>query len=545
MMDALVDKETNMAPRQIPGRLYRWLVEEIRFWQERELVSADQAERILACYEARKPGIALGLPVSSVFCGIGGTLIALASLLVIHALRNVVSPEVRLGVVWLVFFAWHGLIFLPSGSDSFQRALREGLLLGTGIYFGGALFFIPEIFNLSMHTVWGTCLWALGIWGVAFLLKDILLLQSLLISGLLLTALTESNVRVDLLRLGSYRSLVTHASVVILTLIVLTSLLWLAWKRKNQLAILCFLGALALWFLLAVPRELTGERESCTFAMTAAVGAVLWLCGEILPAGAIVAEGCMIGGGLLSLIGWGFLNSRQLYGYEATPAISPFGTFLVVLRMSMIVIVTIALIAAAWKQVQRGQDTTAVRRELLGRTALPVICILLSLLIWLCQYFGILAGAALSVEKMGALLLAVGGIGVLAVGNVVQGLNRGRVSQAGVGLLAFLVGISVWWSNFFGYSELAGAGLFAAAGLALVGGALYWMRRRSRAKFQTEPSAELASSEGESDSTGYLMASTERRTIRLRHLVVLLLQTTILGAVMWATFLNWLPWTRS
>ncbi|MGB9687798.1 DUF2157 domain-containing protein [Thermogutta sp.] len=531
-----------MAPRQIPGRFYRWLVQEIKFWQENQLVSEEQGARILAYYEVRRPGTAFGLPITSVFCGIGGVLIALASLLVIHALRNVVSEDVRLALVWVVFFAWHGVALLPRGADFLQQALREGLLLGTSVYFGGAVFFIPDILGVPVETVWSACGWAVGIWGIAFLLRDTLLLQALLLVGVLLTALIESNSLVSWLPDGASWRLATHGFVAILSLAIFTSLAWLAERRKNQLALLCCIGAFTLWFLLAIPYELTDGREIHTFAVSAAVGAVLWLCGEVFPAPAVVTGGCMVGGGLFSLIGWGFLNSPGMYPNTFDSPTAPFGFFFVYLRVLMLVVVTLAVIAAAWKQIKRRQDTVTIPREFLQRAVPPVVCLILSLLIYLCLYLCTPTEESLSKWKSGYLLLAVIGISVLAITNVIRGVNRGRVFQIGVGLSAFLVGISVWWSNFFGYSELAGAALFAVAGLGLVAGGLYWIRRRPRERLQEEQATESASSEGESASGERVVPLANIGKMRLAHLVVLLLQTVILYSFMWAAAWNWLSW---
>lgn len=523
------DSRDIMAARRIPGRFYRWLVNELRLWRESGLVTQEKAEEILAFYEAETTGLPSGTPMTILVSGLGGVLLALALLLLIRAGLGDAPAEIQLTFIWLGFLGWHILGFLTLGAGPLKQVLREGIFLAGSVYFGGAIFSVPPILGQDTLDIWGLHAWAAGIWGLAFLLEEAFPVHVLLTYSLLFLGLFSSAQN------GSFEGLsfpLPHLVVAVIDLALTIPLLILTYRRRQELAGLFGVAAMAGWLLMFIPPELEGVNTIRILSMVVAVASLVWILGEALPGEGLFKTGLVVAGGLLSLPGWCFLNSRSLYDYREQLVHTP----LVLIRPIVIILLVLGLLFGnrVWRPLRSNPDF-CLRR--LGRCiAGPVFCVVMSLVIYFLSIFEVYDLDL----RTACLASAVAGMGVFALWNAGVGLARGNLLQAALGLLAITLAVLLWWGNFFKYSELVGALLFAVVGITMVAGVLVWVRvRASKKAANDEVVVEKNAYPSLGDQSALPPAAAERAVPRWAYLAVAAFQTILLALITGASMLGW------
>lgn len=468
-----------------------------------------------------------------VFTGLGGILLALAQLLFLHAGLGNAPAKTQLTLIWLGFVGWHILGFLTLGAGPLKQVLREGIFLAGSVYFGGAIFFVPSILGQDTPGIWGLYAWAAGIWGLAFLVEGAFPLQVLLTYSLLFLGLYLSAEAASFDRFSPRWFPMPHLAIAAIDLVLTIPLLILTYRRRQELAGLFGVGAMAGWLLIVIPPEIEGGDAFRMLAMVAAVGSLVWLFGEALAREGLFKTGLVVGGGLLSLPGWYFLNSRPLYDdYQEKLVHSP----LVLIRPILIILLVLGLLFGnrIWRPLRSNPDFCL--RRLGHRIAGPVFCVAMSLAIY---FLSIFQGYDLDL-RMACLESAVAGMGVFALWNAGAGLARGDLLQAALGLLAITLDLLLWWGNFFKYSGLVGALLFAVAGTTMVAGVLVWVRVRASKK---AANGEVVTGENAhsslADQSALLPAATERAVPWWAYSAVAAFQTILLALITVASMLGW------
>lgn len=160
-----------------------WLIAALRLWQTKQIVTAEQAERILGCYEAEDE-VARRTQKTMVFVlmSMAAFLLGLAVLLVIGFNWSEFPREAKLAIVLVGVIGTHAL-----GLYLRYRQMMAGLgevvsFLGC-LGYGAGIWLVAQAYHLSAHYPDGVWWWAIGVLPFALLL-DSLLLHSLL-AGLL------------------------------------------------------------------------------------------------------------------------------------------------------------------------------------------------------------------------------------------------------------------------------------------------------------------------------------------------------------------------
>lgn len=155
------------------------IINEIRSWQEEQLISAQQAELLIGRYagSCRKPNI------TGILSLIGAVLIGLGVLLFIGANWDhmVVATKLTIIVLAIVmsnYFGWR-FCYEPGTHPKLGAAL---LLLG-GLCYGAGIWLIAQIFNMPPDSADGLLLWAAGTTATTLITRSIPLgcLSSILI----------------------------------------------------------------------------------------------------------------------------------------------------------------------------------------------------------------------------------------------------------------------------------------------------------------------------------------------------------------------------
>ena len=172
-----------MARRGIAANQREWLVAELEDWRSRELVTPDQASRILALYDSptdlaeRRRAILL-----RTLMGIAAFLMGLAALLLIGYNWQRIPPGIKLLNAFALLIGLHAAAF-------YLRYRRNSKLLSDVTFglaclvYGGAIFLIAQVFHFNAHSPGLVWWWAVGILPFALALDSVLL--HALVAGLL------------------------------------------------------------------------------------------------------------------------------------------------------------------------------------------------------------------------------------------------------------------------------------------------------------------------------------------------------------------------
>ncbi|MBL0186696.1 MAG: DUF2157 domain-containing protein [Candidatus Obscuribacter sp.] len=147
-----------MSDRIKPG-MHEALAGEIRHWQEQQLISSEQADKLIALY----PPVDYRSHVVTVVTIIGAVLVGLGGLLYISANWHNIGTLSKLlilitAVVGCHFAAWR----LKYGGGSHPRLGVSFLLLGS-LLFGASIWLIAQMFNTSLDPSSGLFTWFIGV----------------------------------------------------------------------------------------------------------------------------------------------------------------------------------------------------------------------------------------------------------------------------------------------------------------------------------------------------------------------------------------------
>ncbi len=147
-----------------------WLKEQAEKWVEKDLITASQAERILAEYPEKQ---ILPMTFQRTFSALGVILIAIGVLLVLAHNWDALSRGVRLTSVVVLLLLSQGATLATMHIEKFAR-YREGMSLVLSLMVGAALILTGQTFYLGVDTSWLFGVWMVLILPIALLTETVL-----------------------------------------------------------------------------------------------------------------------------------------------------------------------------------------------------------------------------------------------------------------------------------------------------------------------------------------------------------------------------------
>ena len=167
--------------RKISRNHYNVFASELRYLQSRGIVDESQINDYLSIYEVHSP-----YSFTRVILGIASLLIGLGILTFIASNWQELTAWFKFALI-LVFLAGFGFASLIT-EEKYPKTSRSLLYLTT-LIFGGGIFLIQQIFNITFQSTTELLLWGLAILPIAIVYKDIIILvasQMLIFSFLFL-----------------------------------------------------------------------------------------------------------------------------------------------------------------------------------------------------------------------------------------------------------------------------------------------------------------------------------------------------------------------
>jgi len=177
-----------MPENHLPPAVRRWLTEALLLWQERGLLSEQQAAGIRELHQVellegqhRRQTVSFALSALSVF------LFGLAALLLVSFNWETIPRNLKLGLVLGLVAATHawGIYWQPRFPVFSQIILFLGCL-----FYGAGIWLIAQAFHLPAHYPSGVFLWAIGVLPFA-LLANSLLIHALFVGLMAIWTLME------------------------------------------------------------------------------------------------------------------------------------------------------------------------------------------------------------------------------------------------------------------------------------------------------------------------------------------------------------------
>ena len=167
--------------RKISRNHYNVFASELRYLQSRGIVDESQINDYLSIYEVHSP-----YSFTRVILGIASLLIGLGILTFIASNWQELTAWFKFALI-LVFLAGFGFASLIT-EEKYPKTSRSLLYLTT-LIFGGGIFLIQQIFNITFQSTTELLLWGLAILPIAIVYKDIIILvaSQMLIFSFLLT----------------------------------------------------------------------------------------------------------------------------------------------------------------------------------------------------------------------------------------------------------------------------------------------------------------------------------------------------------------------
>lgn len=471
-----------MSSAKLTAAQRTWLVAALRDWQARAIVTAEQADRILDCYEGEEE-VARRTQKTMVFAlmSMAALLLGLAVLLVIGFNWSEIPREAKLAIVLVGVVGTHALgLYLRYRQR--MAGLGEAVSFLGCLVYGAGIWLVAQAYHLSAHYPDGVWWWAVGVLPFAVLL-DSLLLHTLVAGLLAIWAGTEL--------LGPWLSApwwitgwTPHA--LSLPLLVLPGLVQ-AYRGGSPVRLGLYLPVAAWWVFLQAVASGVGPHGAF---WVGSVGALLLVLAEAHRADDPMAVpyrvwGVVMGGGALFVLCFhDYWNSvlRRGWSYQGYDPLTSAGGWAV---LGTSLVAPLALLVGVLAFSRRGAADGA-ERESLADTARR-------------QWFPVTLVLGMSALSLWSLLVPVDVIGwllpVVACNVALIGLavylirvgareERGRPFVAGV--LLFLAWAIARYVDLFGDAGmLGGALIFALCGGALLLLATYLPRFRAARRERT------------------------------------------------------------
>lgn len=467
-----------MEPRELSDKQRKWLEAELADWNRQELISADQASKILGLYESAE---AVGVRKQSKFTfaimSLAATLVGFAVLLLVGYNWDALPRAAKLFAIFGTILGTHaGALYLRF----VRGAPRAGEIVAflACLFYGAGIWLVAQVFHVDSHYPDGMWWWAIGVLPFALCL-DTVLLHCLVVALLGTWAGMEiigfSNLAVRLFwgwwnfPNGAYT----------LPLMALPGLIW-AYRKNSPFTAWLYVPLLGWWIVL---QAFAWDMEWQMVYIVGMVGALFLVIAEVHRVGSPFAVAyrfwgtALVAGTLIPLTYTDF--HRELYRWYG-PSIDS-AVFGDLAQLAAIVILAAAVLAACAYLRSSGAVSSIPARlvELARRQWVPV-----SLAIGMAA---MLLGSIItrSLDSDGGavwlVILANGGMVGLALWLMRVGLADDRGRPFIFGVLYFLLWAILRYIDLFaGMGGMLGAALmFFLVGAALFGVGMFWRKRKA------------------------------------------------------------------
>jgi uncharacterized membrane protein len=468
-----------MERRILSDRQRRWLITELAEWRQHGIVSAEQAERMIACYETPADvGRRKQQRFTFAILGIAALLFGAAVLLLIGYNWEALPRLAKIGIIFGVIAATHGTGFYLRFVQGARWTSELVFLLGC-LFYGAGIWLVAQVFHLDAHWPDGLWWWALGVLPFALCLESLLL--HCLYAGLLAVWAGSEVFGFRHLEMWLFGVCPLPNGAYSLLLMALPGLLW--GYRKGSVAALWLYVPLLTWWLVVL--SFGWHLDHQTVFMIGTIGALLVIIAENHRAGSALAVpyralGVLLTAGALVPMGYGdylrHVTRYDYYWYYRGSGFSP-ATFALAVAIVMLLAVTVALSGLLKSRAAGETDSPGARlMALLQAQWLPAgLSIAMAFMaLWTIICHG----------EDGAWVLPTIVANVCIVVFAIWLMRTGLRDDRGLPF-AFGVGYFVLWAicrycDLFGErGGMLGASLmFFLCGAMLVGLGVYWRRRK-------------------------------------------------------------------
>jgi uncharacterized membrane protein len=273
-----------MPARELSDRQRKWLAEQLADWTGRELVTGEQAARILASYEsAEEVGHRKRSYFSFVIMGLSAFLVGLALFLLIGYNWDSIPRATKLLLIFgTILGTQAGGLYLRFVRGA-PRASEIALFLGC-LFYGAGIWLVAQVFHLDAHYPDGVWWWAVGVLPFALCL-DSLLLHCLLVGLLGLWAGMEVIGFSNLAQRMFWGWWMIPNGAYSLPLLALPGLAW-AYRKNSAAAVGLYVPLFGWWVIL---QAVAWDLEWQTVYIVGCTGALLMMVAEIHPSGSRLA----------------------------------------------------------------------------------------------------------------------------------------------------------------------------------------------------------------------------------------------------------------
>ena len=462
-----------MGNRRLTQTFRSWLDTELNDWQQREILSGDQARQILELYETPQQYASDRRSTAiHALMGVAVSLVGLAVLLLVGYNWQSMPSAAKLATIFGAVIAAHATGFYIRYRRDAHLLSEMAFLLGC-LFYGSGIWLVAQVFHVNVHYPDGIWWWAIGILPFALCLETPLL-------HVLLVALLATWTGTEILGFsdlggwffGRWHSLPNAAYT--LPLLALPGLVW-AYRRDSVVTVALYAPLLAWWVILQ-PFSF-GWSEINPFYFVGAVGGLFALVAESHRSGSQMAipfrlYGVLLVAGILVLLSFYDFNDNVLLDWFESSGVIP---TLVLVGLSGLVILLTAIHSG-----RSGVGSPHLPEYLVTRRQCPPLAMVL-LMAGLCLLNAVLIAAGMrDAAVLYTTILANGAMVGLAMWLIRIGLREDRGGPFAAGVMYCLLWSILRYIDLFGdFGGMLGAALmFFLCGTALFGVALFWRRRK-------------------------------------------------------------------
>jgi len=448
---------------QLPRPIRTWLQTALTEWQQKGILSAEQAERIQTLYPPEPDAAGKQNRILYVLGAMAALLFGAALLLVIGYNWNDMPREAKLGIMLGGTALVHGLGFWFNRRMGRPLAAEIAHFPGCIVY-GAGIWLVAQAYHIDAHYPDGMWWWALGVLPLVILSGSPLF--HLLYVGLLavwcgMEVLGFQNPSNTIL--FGWTNL-PHGAYT-LPVLALPGFFW-AYRKTSPILLGLYLPLIAWWCFL---QAIAWHASTWSFFWMGGVGAILLLLSQIHQPGNRMAIAFRVWGTLLTVGAWLFISSNTFWTelrHIRGTSVNSYHLWILNFVLWIIILATmVAILTLAWLRARRDASYKPGMARLGVPAALAIATVVFG-------YLG-LVGEHAAVPAMVFGNLAILAIAILLIR---VGVMEERVQPFAGGILCFLIWTLVRYFDLFdaSWGMLGAAGIFTLAGIGLLLVGKFW-----------------------------------------------------------------------
>jgi predicted Zn finger-like uncharacterized protein len=149
------------------------LAQEMPSWERAGIITTDQSQRILDRYTKLRPAEKRVVPsrLIAILSVLGAILVGVGIFAFVAANWSALGKEAKIGVISGAMLASYSAGYLLRYGQRRHPRVGEALLLLGGIIFGAAIYFVAQLYHISVHYPNGPLIWGVAILPLAYLLR--------------------------------------------------------------------------------------------------------------------------------------------------------------------------------------------------------------------------------------------------------------------------------------------------------------------------------------------------------------------------------------